>query len=54
MDAQTEMLLWLAWTLIAFLAGVAVHWYATRKQRRLLKQYRQREQARRWVNRIIE
>lgn len=31
---------WFAWTIISFTSGIVVHWIATRKQRKLLKQYR--------------
>jgi len=54
MDAWGVLLIWLVWTLIVFMSGVAVHWWMTRQQRRLLKQYRRREQARQWINKTIE
>ena len=54
MDALTAFFLLFTWTLIAFLAGILTYWFATRKQRQLLKRYRQREQERRWLNRPIE
>jgi hypothetical protein len=54
MDILTFMLLGFGWTLIAFSAGILVHWWATRKQRRLLKMYRGREQARRHASMPIE
>jgi hypothetical protein len=44
----------LLWTLFAFGAGIVVHWWATRKQRRLLKQYRSRDRMLRQLNRPIE
>jgi hypothetical protein len=40
-----DALIWFIWTLIAFGAGVLTHWWATRKQRRLLKLYRRQAQA---------
>jgi hypothetical protein len=39
------LLLAFVWTLISFLAGVIVHWWATRGQRELLKAYEDREEA---------
>ncbi|HLZ62295.1 MAG TPA: hypothetical protein VKR06_35570 [Ktedonosporobacter sp.] len=36
-----EAVIWFTWTLIAFGAGFLTHWWLTRKQRRLLKLYRQ-------------
>lgn len=41
--------LWFLWTLIAFWAGFLAHWWATRKQRRLLKLYRKQARVlRQW------
>jgi hypothetical protein len=42
------------WTLIAFGAGWLTHWWATRKQRRLLKQYRQQARVLRNWSRPVE
>ena len=39
------LLIAFVWTLISFLAGVIVHWLATRGQRELLKAYEDREAA---------
>jgi len=54
MDAWTGFVLWFVWTLFVFWVGVFMHWWVTRKQRRVLKVYRLREQERRWLNRPIE
>ncbi|HZO71440.1 MAG TPA: hypothetical protein VFB60_04505 [Ktedonobacteraceae bacterium] len=41
---------WFFWTLLVFWIGFVTHWWASRKQRRLLKAYRQQAQAlRQWV-----
>ncbi len=54
MDTATFTLVAFVWTFIAFIAGVIVHWWGTRRQRRLLKMYRQQAQARRQLSRPIE
>ncbi len=54
MEGFTYIGIAFAWTLLAFMTGIAVHWWATRKQRRLLKQYRSRERILRQVNRPVE
>jgi hypothetical protein len=51
---MVTVILWFIWTLIAFGCGALVHWMATRKQRRLLKLYRQQAQARRVWTRSVE
>lgn len=48
MDMLTLIAVAFAWTIIAFSAGVIVHWIATRDQRRLLKYYQRLEQQRMW------
>lgn len=40
--------------LIGFLIGITVYWWATRKQRRLLRLYRQRERLLRQYSAPIE
>ncbi len=54
MDTLTFMLIAFAWTLISFSAGIIVHWWATREQRRLLKMYRVREREQQRWSRSIE
>jgi uncharacterized iron-regulated membrane protein len=54
MSTLVFILLAFAWTLLSFFTGVIVHWWSTRKQRRLLKMYRIRESERRRWNRPIE
>ncbi|HZU03972.1 MAG TPA: hypothetical protein VFA10_30195 [Ktedonobacteraceae bacterium] len=39
---------------IGFLIGIITYWFGTRKDRRLLKRYREREQQRRSLSRPIE
>lgn len=47
MDTLTALLIVFLWTLLAFWFGVVTHWWATRKQRRLLKRYREHAQMQR-------
>jgi hypothetical protein len=54
MSAGIAVFLWVIWTVVVFWLGVAAHWWATRKQRRLLKRYRLRAQALDYWGRSIE
>lgn len=54
MSALTVAAIGFAWTLLAFGAGAGVAWLAGRKQRRLLKHYRQQALALRKWSRPIE
>ncbi|HZO72795.1 MAG TPA: hypothetical protein VFB60_11385 [Ktedonobacteraceae bacterium] len=51
---MVNVFIWFIWTLIVFWIGFFVHWWATRKQRRLLSRYRQQARAREKWNRPIE
>lgn len=58
---MNELLAWLLWTLawflwtgVVFWIGFITHWWVTRKQRHLLKRYRQQSRALRDWSRPIE
>lgn len=46
-----EVLIGFLWTAVAFVAGIATHWLATREQCRFLRRSRSREQMHRRLSR---
>ena len=46
--------IWFVWTFIVFGAGMLTHWLMTRKQRRLLKLYRQQAKVMKEWGRPVE